>query len=323
MEEQTRFSEQNIESLTRLLRHYEENSVQLKAELQVQSNGKDALNGRISELKKENLYQIKEITRLRDAAKFDKIAAEGLVRKNGMLAHDLAACREEIQNIKDERNLYQAKVAQLEQKLNVDRSKRLQLLHENELLTQQLKHTLNLKSGNEAQFTKTQAELFLKAETLESVNALKDAQTDFITKQFEDIMQFSIESVDLKQDKFRLAESLRTKDAMIEEYGAKIRRLEEDCRELRKEVFRLRQLTNTKQSAGHCPKSRHKSDDSNPNRSRDTITSSGTVTQGSSLLTTRSRFLGSGLGLRNDDFVGYQPAGSAKSILKKVLESMD
>ena len=320
MEEKNSSSTQNVENLTRLLQHYEQISVQLKEELHIQSNGKDVLNGKISELKKENLRHIKEITRLKDAAKFDKLAAEGLVRKNGILAHDLAASREENKNIKEERNIYQAKVAQLEQKLNVDRSKRLQLLHENELLSQKLNHILSMKSDTESQFAKTQEDLAMKSDSLESVSALKDAQTDFITKQFDDIMKYSIESVDLKQDKFRLAESMRMKDAVIAEYAAKIGRLEEENHQLRKEVFRLRQLKESKTRLS--PMSRHGSGASSPSRYK-TAADSGSLNRGSSLLLTGSLYLGSGLGLRNDDSERYQPAGSAKSILKKVLEDLD
>ena len=315
-------SEHSVESLTRLLRQYEEISVQLKAELQVQSNGKDLLNSKISELKKENLHQIQEITRLKDAAKFDKIAAEGLVRKNGILAHDLAGSREENKNIKEERNLYQTRVAHLEQKLNVDRSMRLQLLHENELLQQKLNHISSMKSDTESQYAKTQSELFVKSETLESVNAFKEAQTDFITKQFEDIMKYSLESVDLKQDKFRLAESVRIKDRLIAEYAAKIGRLEEEGRQLRKEVFQLRQLSESKQSRRLSPIPKHKCETSSPNRSSKISTVSGSLSGSAHLsisspssMMSKSLYLGSGLGLRKDNSQRYQSSGSAKSIL--------
>ena len=159
-------SELSIEDLTRLLRQYEESSLQLKAELKLQSHGKEVLNEKISELRKETQRQAQEITRLKDAARFDKAAAEGLVKKNGILAHDLNACRGENKNIKDEKEFYHTKTMQLEQKLNADRSKRLQLLHENELLLQKLNHTTNTKSDTETQFAQAQKELIMKTEYL-------------------------------------------------------------------------------------------------------------------------------------------------------------
>lgn len=357
-------SELSIEDLTRLLRQYEESSLQLKAELKLQSHGKEVLNEKISELRKETQRQAQEITRLKDAARFDKAAAEGLVKKNGILAHDLNACRGENKNIKDEKEFYHTKNMQLEQKLNADRSKRLQLLHENELLLQKLNHTTNAKSDTETQFAQAQKELIMKTECLESLTSLKDAQKEFISKQFDDIMNYTGETCDLKAKLFRLAEEIRKKDVLLNEYTMKIRRLEDECHQLRKELFQLQQLTHSRtrnrRQGGMLtiprnisPVSRAKGANRSSSSSKmlstdlDSIKKSDTapiqtLIENTSLgvdkhkhssngdtsarlgnSVSKSLFVGSGLGLRNSDFEQYHPKGSAKSILRKVLESLD
>ncbi len=95
---------------------------------------------RITAYEKNAQKLAKRITSLEKTISLERRGVEGLKKKCGLLEVDLPGLREEITNFKSEQLRSRGLLAQQEVDLNNDRAKRLQILHENQILVDRNKH---------------------------------------------------------------------------------------------------------------------------------------------------------------------------------------
>lgn len=127
-------SQLEVEKLNALLTHYEAENLRLKNENHLKDLAIKANLDRIADHEKKRQVLAKQVNQLESALKFEKIACEGLTKKAGILDLDLSNITEERRILIEDQIFNRKRVKDLESTLNDDRSKRLQDMHENELL---------------------------------------------------------------------------------------------------------------------------------------------------------------------------------------------
>ena len=113
----------------------------------------------------------------------EKKASDGLNKKAQVLDIDLKLHKEERKTMVDEQIMNRRKVADLERKLLDDRSKRLQNIHENDILR---KKCATLEARNkvcEEDTRKSAADLLVKIEKLQNSTEIMDKQKRTIEAQ--------------------------------------------------------------------------------------------------------------------------------------------
>lgn len=245
---------------------------------------------------------------------------------------------------------------------NIDRSKRLQLLHENELLVQRL-HTAEAYERRELREVQENVRSAqLQEDRIHKLDADREAQKEFIGEQFGDIQRQAEERTQLMRDKIRMGEELVARArviALLESENACLKResslaqtspmtrgagvsgrltLTDSVRERAVAVGvvspeatplrpRLPLRSEVDESSPHASLRRTHNVAAPSHLSLTPVTASGLSSTArapiASLTGSRSRFLGSGLRLRHCDEEQFRPSGSAKHILKTVLAGLD
>ena len=345
------------DSLLNVAKLYEAENLSLKQE---QANlGKiiESLRLDLKEKSKENLKHIKEISRLKESSKFNRVASEGLVKKNGIVVHELDGLKEDLIMYKEEKALTAKKIYKLEYRLSEDRSKRLQLMHENHVLLNRIKSLEEIANSAVKEVTSQQIQLGMKEEKLESLVIAKEAQKDFIETQFEDIQRFAEESMLVQKHKFELIEDLQRKSDLLASIEAESQRLKEENHAFKLELWDLRRKVREEGREGGVSASPAKAERSSkgtttlhsqaeqlyrvspaatPLRPRDvpncaespgdnralpaTSSMSKSPLDKSSYLT-KTLFLGSGLGLRRDRDYEQQTIAPSQANTNKITDN--
>lgn len=227
------FSKEDVEKLRYVIKEYEVENRRLKDEwLAYKESAENVREWKNFREKERNTF-MKQINTLRQNVNIEKKATDGLAKKNGALEAELTIHKEERKTLTTEMALLKHKVQDYERKLNDDRAKRLQNMHENEILRRaNAQLTAQSESAGEGE-RKAAASLLEKVQLLDTATTRLDQQKRVISAQGDEMLDLNREITALKETMKNISENmLRTQTQMVS--------MNKERDEFEQESFRLR-----------------------------------------------------------------------------------
>lgn len=223
----------DIARLSKLLYEYETVNQQQKLDIESLNKKTEATGERFMAIQRENQGLSKKIKSLNDTLKFERISLEGIRKKFNLNDVEVRDLRKDKQNFILEITLVRQRAADLEVSVNSDRSKRLQLMHENEVLRMNAAEwEVQEKAAREDQ-RKAQASLMDKLMQFDRLFGVNEVQKKTIDSQSNEMIALSKEVNILQERNMYLNQLLSDRGNEIAE-NRKVNDI------LQQEIFRLR-----------------------------------------------------------------------------------
>lgn len=164
---------------------------QQKEKLALNEEMKVGMTVKLRDAADKRIALTKEVKKLQQELKFERIACEGAKKKGAIFEFDIVGLREENSNLVAEQSLHRRRIGELEYALNEERSKRLKDMHEIEKLN-------NMNCGLETKVIlverdafKANTELLEKVQKLETATLLNESKARVIYSQSSDLNNLS------------------------------------------------------------------------------------------------------------------------------------
>lgn len=216
-----------------MLKFYEYENQNFKANVESLEVVRKHLLERIEKYEKDAQKLQKKVLNLQQSVDLERKAGEGLKKKAGLLEVELPALKEEIANYKSEALRSRGILAQNEIDLNNDRAKRLQILHENQILVDRNKFL-------EEEFKRKEEELRLShqnqlkgLQSLESVMVSDSTLQLLIKEQNSSLITMASELQNMQTQCRELTNTNHGFDVEVGSLNSTVRAQEEEIRRLR------------------------------------------------------------------------------------------
>ena len=225
--------QKNLERLTKLLTEYEAENQKQKLELQGYRATDEANKKKILDFQKEVQQLNKKLNTARDNLKFEKASMEGLKTKYHLIEGEVKDLRNDKINLKTEVALLRPRIEELESTTNNDRAKRVQLMHENEVLRKNEIALEQRESDAKLDEANAQKSLYEKLTQFDKLFGVNEVQQRTIDAQSNEMISLSKELNVLQERNMQLNQLLSERENEIGE-SRKINDI------LQHEIFRLR-----------------------------------------------------------------------------------
>ena len=229
-------SKEEMKRLKNIISEYEIENVRLRDErdsaASVASGVQEGFKARQEEI--NTLH--KTINSLKVTLKIEKKASDGLNKKAQTLDIEVKLLKEERTTLIEEQIMNRKRVADLEKKLLDDRSKRLQNIHENDILR---KRCAKLEARNkvcEDDTRKSAAELLVKVEKLQNATEIMDKQKRTIETQGAEMLDLNRELTMLKEAQKSMTEEVLKLERRLANYKKERDTFEQENFRLRREM---------------------------------------------------------------------------------------
>lgn len=239
----------DIKRLSELLHEYEAVNFRQIEEIKQAKQATHDIALQIQEYEKVQRQHLKKIKSLEAQSKIDRIAAEGLRKKSAAFEAEAREFKHAKEFLTVEHKKYKDRLKECEDSLFVDRSKRLGLLHENELLRKQLveKEDHTARAEKDALFARN--ELLTKMQLVETLKSVNESQKMIVQSQSEEMILLSNEVYNLKEKQMERNDRLIDQDNASRSFHSTIHALQMEVYRLRKELNVLAESKNEKSVA--------------------------------------------------------------------------
>ena len=249
---------EEIARLDQILKLYEAENLRLVRDNEVKDSIIEANQKKQLQMEKERQVNLKKLKTLEGTLKYERIAAEGLTKKAGILEIECTLLKEDKLAIEDQMVRFQRRVDQLESTFNKDRSKLLQNIHEIELLTIQNADCEKRVSEAEDRLRTTQTEMLAKLQIAETLIAKTDRQQRTVHEQADEMLALTREVYELRMRKNELTEIVSEQEKKISVFETKTDSLNAEIHRLRRELLDIAQTHSQKSLAFFTGLSEHR-----------------------------------------------------------------
>lgn len=227
---------QEVQRLTTLLAHYEEQNGHQRRQLEDAAETKEAHIERIRLLEQEKAALTKKLRSVEVAFKFEKVASDGSRKKLHTMEIDVLDLRAKSANLQTELDMVSKREKALLLTLQQERISRLQLLHEKESLlraNELIQRTLAL---TEADNTDAHQRLLGHLQRLESLMEQTGVQERLLAAQSQEIVVLNGELMETKDKSRALACTLGDQAATHASFQHVIDFMQQEVSRVRKEL---------------------------------------------------------------------------------------
>lgn len=249
---------EEIARLNQILKMYETENLRLVRDNEVKDSIIDANQMKQAQMEKERQGNVKKLKTLEGTLKFERIAAEGLTKKAGVLEIECTLLKEDKLAIEDKLVRFQRRVEQLESTFNKDRSKLLQNIHEIELLSIQNANCERRASEAEERLRTSQTEMLTKLQIAETLIAKTERQQRTVHEQADEMLALTREVYELRMRKNELTEIVAEQEKKISVYETRTESLNAEIHRLRRELLDIAQTHSQKSLAFFTGLSEHR-----------------------------------------------------------------
>jgi hypothetical protein len=191
--------EEEIQKLKQLLYFYENENLQHLRSIESLNSIIASHVKRISDLEKIGKSHVKKIKSLENAAKFEKIASDGILKKSKIFEADVMDLKHRNEMLSRQFSDSSKYCNELEETLFDDRSNRLQLLHQNNKLMKDSVELERFGSTAEKDAIKARENLLTKLQQIDSFQCINSNQKELINAQSMEIISLTKEVIELKE----------------------------------------------------------------------------------------------------------------------------
>jgi hypothetical protein len=229
----------DIKRLSDLLHEYEAVNFRQLEEIEQAKQATRDIATQIQSYEKEQKANLKRIKSLEAQAKVDRLAADGLRKRAGGFEAEAREYKHAKELLMFDVEQYKEKLQVCQVALNADRSKRLGLLHENELLRKQLRIKEEQTAAAEQNALTARNELLAKMQVVETLLAVNASQKKIIQSQSEEMILLANEVYNLKEGQMVQKDVILDKDIENTSFHSTIDSLKKEVYRLRKELNNL------------------------------------------------------------------------------------
>lgn len=232
-------NQNEIERLNYILQLYEAENMRLQQELQSKEAAYASQQQKQLDLEKARQDLVKKLRSVEGTLKFERIAAEGLTKKVGMMELDYNNAKEDnaLLTSQFERNV--KRVKELETTFNRDRSRLLRNMHENELLKRRVRELETQQSAAESDAVQARTDLLDKLQVIETLRAKTDTQQRTIKAQAEEMLNLTREVYHLRDRQQELCEIQSSNETSLEKYEHQVRGLQAEVYRMHREMMEI------------------------------------------------------------------------------------
>lgn len=227
----------DIERLQKLLAHFETVNLDQIQQIERLNQTYDANAKRILELEKNRVALNKTIKSLEGRMKFDKIASDGIKKKFNLLEVEVRDLKYSNDHYLTERTENVAKIAQLEDDLNKNRSDKLKFMHENAKLLKENAELRGRETDASSDAVFARKDLLQKLEMLDDLIQTNETYKHTIDAQSQEMLMSTHKQYDINEKLTETRRHVVSLEAMTAEYNHTIDILQHEISRLRKELM--------------------------------------------------------------------------------------
>ena len=165
-----------VDRLKNVIKVLEDDAENLRQEINTLKASRTSLLAKINDQEQQRQLVVKELLKVKANLNFEVKAREGLAKKTGGFEFEALNLREEKKNLVEELNILRTRSKEMEFFLNQERSKRLQEIHETDILRKQNQSLESKQIQAEQDAARARSELLTKLQKMETIIAENDAQ---------------------------------------------------------------------------------------------------------------------------------------------------
>ena len=231
--EGNKYSQAEVDKLNGLINAFEADNQNQKLVIESLEAVRIKQQERIDGYERKQQQLNKKIISLESTIKLERRGFEGLTKKCGLLELELPALKEEVGNLRQEQLRSRSIISQFEIDLNNDRAKRLQILHENQVLVDRNKHLEEEFAKKENELLASHKNQLANLQQLDTSMSSTETLQSIITEQNNSIITMCTEQQALQTQCRELTQINQLHSNEIGQLNMTVRAQEEEIRRLR------------------------------------------------------------------------------------------
>ena len=222
-----------LRALNATIASYEHDNQKLRIAVEGLEVVKEKQQERIVAYEKKQQQLYKKILSVEASMKLERKGFEGMMKKSGLLELEVPGLKEEIVNFKTDQVRNRAQLVQYEVDLNNDRAKRLQVLHENQVLTDKYKEIQEVIKQKEQELLMSHSSQLTHLQSLDSSQSASSTLQAIITEQNNSIIIMCAELQTLQTQNRELNAVNQMNNSQVAEVLLSLKAQDEEIRRLR------------------------------------------------------------------------------------------